>query len=104
MKYLPSIFTGTKTYLFGDKTCHYDSSVFGLMAQVYWHPFGGFTGSVIKGILCLKRFTLLQDYPINHKHGQYVTRLYVYTVTWYRCRLEGNFGIWVHGYTAESHM
>ncbi|XP_060069770.1 failed axon connections homolog [Ylistrum balloti] len=43
-----SYFLGSKKFLFGDKACKFDCSIFGILAEMKWASFGGFSLSVIK--------------------------------------------------------
>ncbi|XP_056017176.1 failed axon connections homolog [Ostrea edulis] len=36
-----SKFIGSKKFLLGDRVCQADAAVFGMLAQLYWHGFGG---------------------------------------------------------------
>ncbi|XP_048758676.1 failed axon connections homolog isoform X2 [Ostrea edulis] len=37
-----SMFIGNKKFLFGDRVCQADSSVFGMLSQLYWQSYGGY--------------------------------------------------------------
>ncbi|XP_048758683.2 failed axon connections homolog [Ostrea edulis] len=51
-----SKFLGNKKFLLGDRVCQTDGAVFGMLAQFYWHSFGGY------GEKSIKKYPNLCDY------------------------------------------